>query len=785
MPIISLVIDLRCLQDPRYADRGIGRHVASLLRNRPDRQSVRLIGLLDPKLPPLTDEAGDILDDVVGNAYAAVRLLGNSPAGIISMSPMTHAPEFSALLITNPQLVRAAIVYDFIPWRLPERYLPTAASRLSYVNSMRWLARNDILLSISHSVSADLANTFGIPKSRIFVTGCPLTDFVLRSRPERVQGKHVLVVGGDDPRKNPEVVIRAHAKSAAMQGVDSVPLLIGGNYSLGDGQRFLRLAVESGGRADLIRTCGHVSNDDLYEMYRDAVAVVTPSYDEGFSLPVIEGMAAGALCLASNIPAHRELISDASALFGADDCAAVTSMLDRARSDSAWRAAVIDKQNGVWPRFRGKEVASRFWDPIVSALEQPAAPAVRRRARPYIAMLSPVLPDRSGVADYTAAICQGLGDTVELDVFTETAQPRLPAGTTARLRPLTALPHLQSRYDRVISVIGNSAFHLRIFDYLTNYGGASIVHDARMLGFYAVLLGRSRALEVASRELGRRVDEEELNSWLADERKLEALFLGEIANASNPMIVHSPITVDLCDQRYGIRADYLPFSVQRFWNADDVSDEMRLQARARTGVGANEVLISTFGIVHSSKAPEECIWALDILRRWAIPARLHFVGDLKGMPDGGAGLRELARHLGLSDHIRLWTDFVAEQDYHDHLLGSDLAIQLRTHGLGSVSGALSDCGAAGLATVANEGLMRSAGLPQIYGRSVPDALSPRIIAENLAALFEELAAPGMAGRRAEARMGYVSDRSPEAYAQGLLRCLKLEVASPSAPRRVR
>ena len=38
-----------------------------------------------------------------------------------------------------------------------------------------------------------------------------------------------------------------------------------------------------------------------------------------------------------------------------------------------------------------------------------------------------------------------------------------------------------------------------------------------------------QALSVASKELGRPVAEAELNSWLADEGKLEALFLGEIA----------------------------------------------------------------------------------------------------------------------------------------------------------------------------------------------------------------------------------------------------------------
>ena len=82
-----------------------------------------------------------------------------------------------------------------------------------------------------------------------------------------------------------------------------------------------------------------------------------------------------------------------------------------------------------------------------------------------------------------------------------------------------------------------------------------------MLGFYRILLGLERTLSVASKELGRPVAEAELNSWLADEGKLEALFLGEIAESAAPTIVHSPVTARMFENRYGVPAVYLPFSV--------------------------------------------------------------------------------------------------------------------------------------------------------------------------------------------------------------------------------
>src|SRR5689334_20630934 len=78
-------------------------------------------------------------------------------------------------------------------------------------------------------------------------------------------------------------------------------------------------------------------------------------------------------------------------------------------------------------------------------------------------------------------------------------------------------------------------------------------HDARMLGFYYAQRGEERTLAQASIELGREVAPSEIQTWLHDEGTLGTLFLGEIAAAASPMIVHSPVTVDLMKERYGFR----------------------------------------------------------------------------------------------------------------------------------------------------------------------------------------------------------------------------------------
>jgi glycosyltransferase involved in cell wall biosynthesis len=297
-----------------------------------------------------------------------------------------------------------------------------------------------------------------------------------------------------------------------------------------------------------------------------------------------------------------------------------------------------------------------------------------------------------------------------------------------------------------------------------------------LLGFYRILLGQERALAVASRELRRPVDEAELNLWLGDEGKLEALFLGEIAETATPMVVHSLVTAREIQMRHGITPVCLPFSIYRPWRTEELTPAARQAARTRLNLEADEVCLVTFGYVHSSKAPDECVWALELLRSWGVPARMHFVGSMRWMPEGGAGLQRLIAELGLTSYVRFADDYVPEQTYNDYLVGADLAIQLRTYGLGGLSGALLDCAAAGLPTVTNAALAQAVGVPTGYVRSIPDALSPLLLAEALADLLDS----GLTTNRAEdERREYSERRSFAAYAVGLCHALGIDVPTGS------
>ena len=254
---------------------------------------------------------------------------------------------------------------------------------------------------------------------------------------------------------------------------------------------------------------------------------------------------------------------------------------------------------------------------------------------------------------------------------------------------------------------------------------------------------------------------------------MKTLFLGEVAATAAPMAVHSQVTAAMVRERYGVEAAYLPFSIYRPWRTEELTPVRRTAARARLGLQEGEVVIATFGYVHVSKAPEECLWALDFLRAWGIPASLHFVGGTENTVNNGETLRNLAMRLGLADHVKILGNFVSEQVYQDYLIGADLAIQLRTFGLGGLSGALLDCAAAGLPCVTNTSLASAVGVPGSYTRCVTDLPNPILIAEACGELIE---AGFTATEREQDRAAYSEARSFAVYARELCRALHLDVA---------
>ena len=118
---------------------------------------------------------------------------------------------------------------------------------------------------------------------------------------------------------------------------------------------------------------GYLATDTLAAFFRRAAVVAYPSFEEGFGLPALEGLACGAPVVTSTGSALEEVVGDAALLAPPDDPAALGDAI----------ATVLDDP-GVAARLRaaGPARAAQFtWercvDQHVDAYRRAAVAGVR------------------------------------------------------------------------------------------------------------------------------------------------------------------------------------------------------------------------------------------------------------------------------------------------------------------------------------------------------------------------------------------------------------------------
>jgi glycosyltransferase involved in cell wall biosynthesis len=761
--MIALHADLRCLQDPNYSNRGVGHLTRSLLRGMPHfaPEGAVLIGIVDPALPALSPGDRALIAETLDCGVAPRR------TGIfVQPSPMTHRQEAVLRFLRDRSVTKAAIVYDFIPYDEPTHYLPSDAERIAYRTALLYLAGHDLLFPISDYSGKRLIDLLAIDAGRVFTIGAPVRQALLATATpvSAARPPYFLAVAGDDWRKNIECVIAAFGLAAR-----DASLVVVGPYSEARQQQLVRSLSESlQGR---VRFSDNLSDAALAALYAGAIATICPSRVEGFSLPIIEALACGSPVLASECAAQVELLPDRDALFSPDDAVRLAGLMNELIDRPSRRKTLLSRQRPIVARFAENAVAENFWRPIFAAhgARTIAAPAALHGARPRLAFLTPYPPDASGVADYSARSFVDIARHADIELFTDAPIAKAQPGVTLA-GAISSFPYFSRRYDRVVSVVGNSSFHVRIVEYVRDFGGACIQHDNRMADFYIHLHGYDTFRPMAERALKRPISRDEAYANLIRPAFFGTLFFDEIVHAAAPFMVHSPGIARNIKTEYGVDAVLLPFCPYRDFSDDELSDPSRAAARARLGIAPGKIVIATFGMIHGTKLNAECIEVLALLRARRIDAELYFVGETN---NHRSHLNGVIRALGMKQFVHFFPERPSEATFRDFLLASDVGIQLRTTGLGGLSGALLDLVGAGMAGIANDDLAEAMVAPA-YIRRVPDNVDGPVLADRL---VEILAGGAYRSRVSAERAAFAAARSFANYARQLMAALDLEPSS--------
>jgi glycosyltransferase involved in cell wall biosynthesis len=304
-----------------------GREITNALLDRGHR-----VSFLHFAPEPETDEVQDL------GSLSSLQEPQEVSLPFLYKSTIFTVPSFSASKILvdslrslKPDIVHASLALSPLDFRLPEIcadlnlplvatfHLPFDVNRRNFTSSTQQLTYQIYAPSLADydrviifcQIQRDLLNRMGVPSSRIAIipNGVDIEKFSpgYSNIKEELQADRLFVYQGRlAPEKNVEPLLKAWRKLKMPQGCKLA--IVGGGPLLNS------FKTTYGNDPSIIWMGFIASEERRIEILRGTDVFILPSFVEGLSLSLLEAMACGAACLATNVGADGEVIADGAGM---------------------------------------------------------------------------------------------------------------------------------------------------------------------------------------------------------------------------------------------------------------------------------------------------------------------------------------------------------------------------------------------------------------------------------------------------------------------------------------
>ena len=241
-------------------------------------------------------------------------------------SPIPEAPLYS-------QSRYVVMAHDLIPLRFPRR-TSALTNYFRYIVPLV-LHQAEHIICNSQATAKDLCDFYGIASTKItpVLLGYDANNFYPRNTSAYFDRPYFLYLGRQDPYKNLAGLIDAFA---AITDKDYY-LAIAGSTDSRFTPQLQQQALELG-ISDRILWLDYLDYRELPVVISGAVALVFPTFWEGFGLPVLEAMACGTAVITSDLASLPEITGDAAILIDPYNKAAITSAMNNLARDDEMRS---------------------------------------------------------------------------------------------------------------------------------------------------------------------------------------------------------------------------------------------------------------------------------------------------------------------------------------------------------------------------------------------------------------------------------------------------------------
>lgn len=288
-----------------------------------------------------------------------LRLYGESSKPDVFFSPTHYAPRFSPVPV-------AISVMDLSFLHFPQTFTKKDVMQLSYWTSYS-VKKAAAIFTISEASKSDIIKKYSVPAQKIHVTYPGVRNIVtlkpslypMRKLKEKykINGEYFLFVGTLQPRKNIEKLVEAFSLVKKESANKDLQLVIVGKKGWLY-EDILKAPKEYGVSEDVV-FLDFVTDEDLPDLYGNAISFVLPSLYEGFGLPVLEAMSYGCPVITSDVSSLPEAGGDAALYVDPKDALDIAKKMNMLLNDKSLRESLIVKGKTQLKKFSWEKAAGQ------------------------------------------------------------------------------------------------------------------------------------------------------------------------------------------------------------------------------------------------------------------------------------------------------------------------------------------------------------------------------------------------------------------------------------------